>query len=58
MTDTYIDIQLAADDDGFLTFGQALAYAEAHGLAAEFLVEYARCRDGVDSSDFAIWLGY
>ena len=56
MTDLYIDIQLAANDDGFLTFDQALTYAKAHGVAAEFEVEYARCRDGVDSCDFAIWL--
>ena len=59
MTDTYIDIQLAANDEGFLTFDQALAYAEARGLGAEFLIEYAgagRCLDGVDSCDFGIWL--
>ena len=58
MTDTYLDIQLAANDDGLLTFDQALAYAKDHGVADDFKADYARCHDGVDSSDFAIWLGY
>jgi hypothetical protein len=58
MTDTYIDIQLAANDDGYLTFDQALAYAKDHGVAKDFAMEYSHCGDTVDSSDFAIWLGY
>ena len=57
MSEAYIEIQLAANDDGFLSYFQALDYAKNHGVEAEFTEEYARCRDGVDSCDFANWLG-
>ena len=58
MTDTYIDIQLTANDDGYLSFSQAMAYAKDHDLGAEFAVEYSHCGDTIDSVDFAHWLGY